>query len=302
MTHHTDTDRAEFEAIVSDDGKWPKAIERHSDGSYRLMATAEGWMWWQAARRAPAVPVPQERLRVNPKAEPVPKYVYGEKEALLEVVALSVALEEAKKLIAASPVPQGWKPAPMEPTPEQLLKVYKQTGVSRKELADLWTAALAAAPQPPEAPLAPSIAVTPEMVEAANEAYCPFGDMELALWAALAAAPQPPEQGHTTFQTQGGEPVQLPEPVGVLRVFDEPHEGAGVACTEATINATNLSHGWHTLYTEQQVRQLLAAQERKPLTDEQVDDLHGEANRGFDIERDAYFKAFRDAERAHNIG
>ena len=32
--------------------------------------------------------------------------------------------------------------------------------------------------------------VTPEMVEAANEAYCPFGDMELAIRAALHAAPE----------------------------------------------------------------------------------------------------------------
>ncbi len=40
---------------------------------------------------------------------------------------------------------------------------------------------------------------------------------------------------------------------------------------------------------------------REPLTDEQVDDLHGEANRGFCIEREDYFKAFRDAEVAHCI-
>ena len=40
---------------------------------------------------------------------------------------------------------------------------------------------------------------------------------------------------------------------------------------------------------------------RKPLTDEQIDDLCGEANRGFDIERDHYAKAVRDAERAHGI-
>lgn len=43
------------------------------------------------------------------------------------------------------------------------------------------------------------------------------------------------------------------------------------------------------------------AQERKPLTDAQIDDLHGEANRGFDIEHANYLKAFRDAERAHGI-
>lgn len=41
---------------------------------------------------------------------------------------------------------------------------------------------------------------------------------------------------------------------------------------------------------------------RVPMTDEQIEDLRGEANRGFDIEREHYFKAFRDAERAHGIG
>lgn len=74
---------------------------------------------------------------------------------------------------------------------------------------------------------------------------------------ALAAAPQPPESNSAEFDRIEAATVQMPEPVGVLRVF-EPHECAGVVCTEATINATNLSHGWHTLYTEHQVRQLLA--------------------------------------------
>lgn len=44
-----------------------------------------------------------------------------------------------------------------------------------------------------------------------------------------------------------------------------------------------------------------AAQERNPLTDDQIEDLRGEANRGMDIERDDYFKAFRDAEFIHGI-
>ena len=35
--------------------------------------------------------------------------------------------------------------------------------------------------------------ITPEMIEAAEEAYMPFGDMGLAIQCALAAAPQPPE-------------------------------------------------------------------------------------------------------------
>ena len=58
-TRHTDAERAEFEAVASDNGKWPQAIERDAKGNYLLMTTAHGWMWWQAARRAPAAPVPQ---------------------------------------------------------------------------------------------------------------------------------------------------------------------------------------------------------------------------------------------------
>ena len=42
-------------------------------------------------------------------------------------------------------------------------------------------------------------------------------------------------------------------------------------------------------------------EKRQPLSDEQIDDLLGEANRGYDIEPEHYFKAFRDAEAAHNI-
>ena len=42
-------------------------------------------------------------------------------------------------------------------------------------------------------PAVPVPDVTDAMIEAANEAYCPFGDMHLAIQAALAAAPQPPE-------------------------------------------------------------------------------------------------------------
>ena len=44
---------------------------------------------------------------------------------------------------------------------------------------EAWQAALRAAPE-----------VTPEMVEAAEEAYMPFGDMQLAIQCALAASPQ----------------------------------------------------------------------------------------------------------------
>ena len=59
MTHHTDAERAKFEAVASDDGKWPQAIERDAKGNYLLLTTAHGWMWWQAARRAQVGAVPQ---------------------------------------------------------------------------------------------------------------------------------------------------------------------------------------------------------------------------------------------------
>ena len=38
-----------------------------------------------------------------------------------------------------------------------------------------------------------------------------------------------------------------------------------------------------------------------PMTDAQVEDLRGDANRDYNIERDDYFKAFKDAEAAHGI-
>ena len=55
----TEQERESFEALASDNGKLLKAIERDAKGNYLLLTTAVGWMWWQAARRAPAAPVPQ---------------------------------------------------------------------------------------------------------------------------------------------------------------------------------------------------------------------------------------------------
>ncbi len=59
MTQSTEQERKLFEAFASDNGKWLKAIERDARGNYLLLTTAVGWMWWQAARSAPAMPVPQ---------------------------------------------------------------------------------------------------------------------------------------------------------------------------------------------------------------------------------------------------
>lgn len=62
-----------------------------------------------------------------------------------------------------------------------------------------------------------------------------------------ASAPQPPEAA----------PVQMPEPVGVAFTF-ETEEGGPIA-SQITSDATRLPMGWCRLYTEQQVRELLAA-------------------------------------------
>ena len=59
MTQSTDQERKLFEAFASDNGNWLKDIERDARGNYLLLTTAVGWMWWQAARRAPAAPLPQ---------------------------------------------------------------------------------------------------------------------------------------------------------------------------------------------------------------------------------------------------
>lgn len=54
--------------------------------------------------------------------------------------------------------------------------------------------------------------------------------------------------------------------------------------------------GWTPLYAHQP-----APLERQPLTDDQIEDMRADANRGYNIEREDYFKAVRDAEAAHGI-
>lgn len=41
--------REKFEARMSDNGKWPKAIEKDSEGNYKLMHTYSAWVTWQDA-------------------------------------------------------------------------------------------------------------------------------------------------------------------------------------------------------------------------------------------------------------
>lgn len=41
-------ERATFERFMSDNGRFPEAVERNSDGSYVLMQAASSWHVWQA--------------------------------------------------------------------------------------------------------------------------------------------------------------------------------------------------------------------------------------------------------------
>lgn len=77
------------------------------------------------------------------------------------------------------------------------------------------------------------------------------------------------------------------------------------AAAEQKLRADQLAqqHRMQAQMHAQATQQLAELEARKPLplSDEQIDDLHGEANRGFDIGHEEYTKAFRDAERAHGI-
>lgn len=44
--------RTEFEHWFSDNGKFPKAVERSGDGGYKLMSACSAWKAWQAAAEA----------------------------------------------------------------------------------------------------------------------------------------------------------------------------------------------------------------------------------------------------------
>ena len=70
MTHHTDADRAEFERVWMKRTEATKPPARYKDLYYRSIAVQDAWKWWQAARRAPAAPVPQETCVICGSNEP----------------------------------------------------------------------------------------------------------------------------------------------------------------------------------------------------------------------------------------
>ncbi|MDH0371782.1 hypothetical protein N7340_08355 [Comamonas aquatica] len=72
MTHHTDAERAEFEAWARGYGTWE--VKRDDDVAlgttgYTDITLTVAWHAVQAARRAPAAPVPQGWIDPNDKAQ-----------------------------------------------------------------------------------------------------------------------------------------------------------------------------------------------------------------------------------------
>lgn len=171
MTHHTDAERAKFEAVASDCGEYPRAIERDAKGNYLLQTTAHGWMWWQAARRAPAEPVISEAqvLAITTAYEQgVGKghQSHAHKETIANPygdewgcdsawqMGYGEGREQAESKAAAPAVPQGWKLVQielLERIQESLGSFLSDQGWSQSDMdtADALGGLLAAAPQPP---------------------------------------------------------------------------------------------------------------------------------------------------------
>ena len=58
--------RQQFEAWATDDGKWPKAVERNGD-TYKFMKTHTDWLAWQASRESLVIELPAMRKALHPK-------------------------------------------------------------------------------------------------------------------------------------------------------------------------------------------------------------------------------------------
>ena len=60
-------ERAAFEEWATNEGKWPKAVDRDHNGCYLLLQTSYAWTVWQArallALRTERVPMTDEQIR-----------------------------------------------------------------------------------------------------------------------------------------------------------------------------------------------------------------------------------------------
>lgn len=136
----------------------------------------------------------------------------------------------------AQVVPQGWKLVPEVADEKMQRAIAAQFNGTAREAIDAWSEALAAAPQPPEATVNQSLTVDSAQLDDTNVA-----DIAQAVDSKEAA------------------PVQMPEPWGVA-IGDRIWVGRPPAHVPKIAEHEGLP--LLKLYTEHQVRQLLAAQEQ----------------------------------------
>lgn len=175
----------------------------------------------------------------------------------------------------AQVVPQGWKLVPVEPTMEMVEAGDKSHKASSwliggaNAVPATYTAMLASAPQPPaEQQAAHKSALGDEGKALAALRYymheCSGAEPGISVFhrmaeeALEAAAPQPPESNSAEFDRIEAAPVQMPEAWGVA-VGDRIWVGRPPAHVPKIAEHEGLP--LHKLYTEHQVRQLLATQE-----------------------------------------
>ncbi len=131
MTHHTDAERAEFEAWARN--QYP-SIDLTSDGNdYSKALAKDYWSLWQAARRAPAAPVPKD-----PMDWPLPCDVTVGGGTMHKGVKLRTLVLRMKVLYKMA-------------TGNDADEVEARTVGERKKLLEGFLAQIAAAPRPPEA-------------------------------------------------------------------------------------------------------------------------------------------------------
>lgn len=134
----------------------------------------------------------------------------------------------------------------------------------KPKLAEAWNRRAQVVPK--------SINVTEEMhvaaVKVLHRATGVDGLPQRIVDAILAAAPQPPEAAQLddtnvadmaqAVDSKESEPVQMPEPVAVAFRFETEEYGSTAT---SFYPSDRIGMGWTALYTEHQVRQLLATQE-----------------------------------------
>lgn len=238
MTHHTDAERAEFEAWRIDETRKDMPKADVTDGHIRhvflrwsatqkryLARDAQiGWEAWKAARRAPAAPVPQ-----------------GWKLVPVEL------LERIQESLGSFVSDQGWSQSDMD-------------------TADALDGLLAAAPQPPEAEDLGKKLQDAQRRSDFFKRRCDLlqivqrcmRDPERTLVCDVLANGHllhdvDSEAGKARYLAPEAAPVQLPEPVAKI-FFDRK------CCEVSELPAwENLRpYGTHELVSVQQVRQLLA--------------------------------------------